>query len=122
MVDAGSEEAAGIAYVLSRLLVLGVGDDDCEIRAGVFDALTATSSLDVTVTRSRNIDCIVEALNDEAIDVRTGAMSLLARVAHHDSVHIMPLVRLTLSKLMRQIQNSRDAVMKQEGVQLLQVT
>ena len=47
-------------------------------------------------------------LNDEVLDVRAAAMSVLARAAHYDVLHVMPVVRLMTKRLMRQLQNTND--------------
>jgi FKBP12-rapamycin complex-associated protein len=47
-------------------------------------------------------------------------MAVFARIAHHDSLHIMPVVRLTLERLIKQVQHSKDQQLRQESVQLLQ--
>jgi len=63
---------------------------------------------------------LIEALNDEQLRIRAAAMAVLCRVAHFDTVHVMPLVRQNLSALMRQLQNSQDQVLRHESMQLLQ--
>lgn len=107
-----------VTNVVSRLLVLGVADDNPEIRCSVFDCLTP--SLDQIVANCDSINCVVEALSDEILIVRASAMSVLARVAHYDLVHIMPLVRRGLSNLMRQLQTSKDQELRQESMFVLQ--
>ena len=67
-VESTSESFMLIAKTIDRLLVIGVGDDDPALRACVFDSLVP--SLDLVVSRSRNISYIVEALNDEARLIR----------------------------------------------------
>lgn len=107
-----------LIQVMDRLLMLGVGDENEDIRVHVF--LSLPPSLDHIISNSENVHCLIEAMNDESFDVRSAAMSVLARVAHYDTVHVMPLVRLMLSKLMRQLHNSKDLLLRQESVQLLQ--
>ena len=107
-----------LIQVMDRLLMLGVGDENEDIRVHVF--LSLPPPLDHVISNSENVHCLIEAMNDESFDVRSAAMSVLARVAHYDTVHVMPLVRLMLSKLMRQLHNSKDISLRQESVQLLQ--
>ena len=76
--------------------------------------------LDQIVANCDSINCVVEALSDEILIVRASAMSVLARVAHYDLVHIMPLVRRGLSNLMRQLQTSKDQELRQESMFVLQ--
>jgi serine/threonine-protein kinase mTOR len=107
-----------LIQVIDRLLMLGVGDENEDIRMNVF--LNLPPSLDHVISSSENAHCLIEAMNDESFDVRSAAMSVLARVAHYDTVHVMPLARLMLSKLMRQLHNSKDQLLRLESVQLLQ--
>jgi serine/threonine-protein kinase mTOR len=116
--DSAGDGGKYLIQVMDRLLMLGVGDECEEIRVHVF--LSLPPSLDHIVSNSENVHCLIEAMNDESFDVRSAAMSVLARVAHYDTVHVMPLVRLMLSKLMRQLLNSKDHLLRQESVQLLQ--
>jgi FKBP12-rapamycin complex-associated protein len=117
-VEASTDGDKYLIQVMDRLLMLGVGDESEEIRAHVFQSLP--SSLDHVISTAQNVHCLIEAMNDESFSVRAAAMSVLSRVAHYDAVHIMPLVRLVLSKLMRQLHNSKDHLLRQENVQLLQ--
>ena len=57
--------------------MLGVGDESVDIRVHVFSAVTPT--LDHVIIQCANIHCVIEALNDEAVEVRAAAMSVLAR-------------------------------------------
>ena len=118
-IDQNAEEYAFCFEILNRILMLAVGDDSTDIRARVFSAFTP--SLDHLVVQSSNVHCLIEALNDESIEVRASAMSVLARAAHYDALHIMPVVRLTMKRLMRLLQNTTDPMLRMESVQLLQV-
>ena len=118
-IDQDAEEYAYCFEILDRLLMLAVGDDSVDIRIRVFSAFTP--SLDHVVVQSSNMHCLIEGLNDEAIEVRASAMSVLARAAHYDTLHIMPVVRLMMKRLMRLLQNTSDTLLRMESVQLLQV-
>ena len=118
-VDQSAEEYTYCFEILDRLLMLAVGDDSVDIRVRVFSAFTP--ALDHVVVQSSNVHCLIEALNDESIEVRASAMSVLARVAHYDALHIMPVVRLMTKRLMRLLQNTTDPMLRMESVQLLQV-
>ena len=96
------------------------GDEDVGVRVCVFDSLKAVPSLDTILSKTKNTNLIVEALNDEIIHIKIAAMSILSRLCHHDSVHLMPFIRLALSKLMRLIKRSPDLQLRQESVELVQ--
>ena len=117
--DPNSDEFLWVYEVINRLLMLGVGDDLKEIRQSVFASFT--HSLDNAISQSENVHCLIEALSDEAIGVRAAAMTVLSRVAHYDSLHVMPMIRVTMERIMRQLQNSNDNDRsRHESVQLLQ--
>lgn len=107
-----------IIDVIDRLLLVGVGDDVAEIRAKVFNSLAP--SLDYLISQSDSIHCLIEGLSDEDIDVRSAAMVVLCRVAHYDTLRLMPLIRLNLKNLIRQIHNKDDESLRPQSVSLLQ--
>ena len=72
------------------------------------------------IVKSENLYCLIEGLNDENNRVRAATMSVLARVAHYDPLHIMPLIRLTIERLIKQIQYSKDSQLCVESIHLLQ--
>ena len=118
-IDQNAEEYSYCFQILDRLLMLAVGDDSVDIRVRIFSSFAP--SLDHVVVQSANVHCLIEGLNDESIEVRASAMSVLARAAHYDALHIMPAVRLTMKRLMRSLQNTTDPMLRMESVQLLQV-
>jgi hypothetical protein len=118
-IDQNADEYSYCFQILDRLLMLAVGDDSVDIRIRIFSAFTP--SLDHVVVQSANLHCLIEGLNDEAIEVRACAMSVLARAAHYDALHIMPVVRLMMKRLMRLLQNTSDPLLRKDSVQLLQV-
>lgn len=117
-IDPNGVEFQYVLQILDRLMIMGVGDDVQEIRARVFNSIS--SSLDYVVPYTENMHCLVEALNDESLDVRIAAMKVISRVAHHDTLHIMPVMRLTMKRLILTLTNSKDPDVKRESVQLLQ--
>jgi len=57
-----------IFYILERLLMVGVADDDEDIRLTVFNSIT--KALDPFVAKAENLSCVLDAINDESIKVR----------------------------------------------------
>jgi FKBP12-rapamycin complex-associated protein len=113
-----SENYYYMCQIIDRLLIFGIGDDSDMIRCNVF--LNFTPSLDYIISQSENIHCIIESLDDENLEVRKAGMSLLARVAHYDTLHIMPVIMLSLKTLLRQLESSNDVKLKHSSVQVLQ--
>lgn len=117
-IDTASKEYHQILHVVDHLLMMGVGDDSQEIRNVIMSSLTP--SLDHAISQSQNIHCLIESIDDESMDVRTSGMSVLSRVAHYDTLHLMPVLTLSLKQLLRQLQSSADMKLRHESVQLLQ--
>lgn len=113
-----SEDYYYMCQIIDRLLIFGIGDDSDVIRCNVF--LNFTPSLDHIISQSDNVHCIIESLDDENLNVRKAGMALLSRVAHYDTLHIMPVVMLNLKILLRQLQGSNDVKLKHGSVQVLQ--
>eukprot|EP01038_Epipyxis_sp_PR26KG_P011143 gene11143-14952_t len=118
-IDSNADEYKYFHEIIDRLLIMGVGDDSKDIRKKIF--ISITPALDHLVCLSENVHCVAEAVNDEDLSVRSASMTVLSRVAHYDPLHIMPIVRLTMKRLILSLQSkSSDNVTKKESVQLLQ--
>lgn len=116
--DPVSENYQYLYQILDRLLIMGVGDELQSIRTLIFKSLAP--SLDHVVSLTENVHCVIEALNDESLEVRMAAMTVISRLAHYDALRIMPVVRLTLKRLIYLLLNNSDRVIKRDSVQLLQ--
>ena len=140
MVEPFSEEFSLISKTTERLLMMGIGkfidflssflhlghfnlcysgDEDFEVRVSVFNSLKNVTSLDSILSKTRSTQFIVEALNDEIIDIKIAAISVLSRLCHYHSMHIMPFIRLVLGKLLRLVKISTDVQLRQESVELI---
>ena len=116
--DPFSDSYSYVFQILDRLLIMGVGDDSLQIRVQIFNSLTP--SLDHVVSLTENVHCVIEALNDESLEVRMAAMTVISRLAHYDTLHVMPVVCLNLKRLIYLLLNTTDKVIKRDSVQLLQ--
>ena len=116
--DPFSDSYSYVFQILDRLLIMGVGDDYLQIRIQIFNSLTP--SLDHVVSLTENVHCVIEALNDESLEVRMAAMTVISRLAHYDTLHVMPVVVLNLKRLIYLLLNTTDKVIKRDSVQLLQ--
>jgi hypothetical protein len=76
--------------------------------------------LDNIVSQSQNLRVLVEALNDESVSVCAAAMAVLSRISHYDTLHIMPILRLTMKRLIKQLQFQKTKKSLDESVQLVQ--
>jgi FKBP12-rapamycin complex-associated protein len=117
-VDPSKSEFFLLHQTIERLLVMGVGDDAEEIRTLVFSSITP--ALDEAIARTGYAHCLIEALNDESLSVRASAMTVLARVARFDTLHIMPVIGLEIKRLLFNLNLSMEYTVKQESVRILQ--
>lgn len=117
-IDPLSAEYPVLFQVVDRLLMVGVGDDLVDIRLQVFKSLAP--SLDRLISQSENVHCLIEALNDESVEVRVAAMRVFARVAQHNTLFFMPMIRVLIERFVRQLLNTSDHVSRSEAAQLLQ--
>lgn len=118
IVETQSHDFSMICQILDRLLIMGVGDENEDIRVMVFDSFSP--SMDLALSLTDNVHCLIEALNDEVLQVRAAAMTVLSRIAHFDTLHVMPFVRLTLQRLIYTLNTTTDPRLKQESVHILQ--
>ena len=118
LVNPISEHFDSLQHILDRLLLLGVGDDCRENRELVFKSLDP--SLDHVISLTDSVHCLIEALSDECLEVRAAALTVIARVAHFDALHVMPVVQLTMKRLLLTLSNSATDLIKRESVVLLQ--
>jgi phosphatidylinositol kinase/protein kinase (PI-3 family) len=116
--DPISENYKCLYHIIDRLLIMGVGDDCKPLRIQIFNSLSP--SLDHVVSLADNVHCVIEALNDESLEVRMAAMTVISRLAHYDALRIMPIVRLTMKRLIYLLLNTTDRETKRDSVQLLQ--
>lgn len=116
--EANSPSLQCLMQVLDRLLLMAVGDEVVDIRIEILSLLT--QSLDHLISLSSSVHCLIEALGDESLEVRSLSLTLLARVAHFDALHVMPVVQLTMKRLILTMLNTNDVIEKKESVLLLQ--
>ena len=77
--DLEADVVSLLPRIIDALLMAGIGDDSTDIRRGIFSLLTP--NLDVYLARSNYIHCLIDALNDESVQVRISAISVLARTS-----------------------------------------
>jgi hypothetical protein len=116
-VDSRSSDFSLVQKVLERLLLMTVGDDSNYIRWRILSSFPPR--LDAVLAVSQHVGCLTEALNDESLDIRVASMSVLSRVAHFDLLRIMPVIRLSVTNLVKQLHYSRF-LLRKESIQLLE--
>ncbi|GMH78184.1 hypothetical protein TL16_g07704 [Triparma laevis f. inornata] len=106
-----------VLEVLERLLMVGVADDIEEIRLAVFQSISPR--LDPYVAKSENLNCLLDAINDESVQVCSSAMGVIARLAYHSPSVIMPQLRKILVQLLRQLEHNDDTRLLENSIVLL---
>jgi FKBP12-rapamycin complex-associated protein len=106
-----------VLEVMERLLMVGVADDIEEIRLAVFQ--TISPRLDPYVAKSENLNCLLDAINDESVHVCSSAMGVIARLAYHSPTVIMPQLRKILVQLLRQLEHNDDTRLLENSIVLL---
>ncbi|OQR87010.1 Phosphatidylinositol kinase (PIK-L2) [Achlya hypogyna] len=115
--EARSDVAGPVSTVLQKLLTVGIADTEADIRSKVLASLDAR--FDALLGQPENLRCLFIALNDEVVDIRQTAMTILGRLTHRNPSAVMPSLRQTLVQLLAEIEFSGDARVKDEGALLL---
>jgi hypothetical protein len=62
-IDVNNSNFCLVHQLLDRLLIMGVGDENTNIRGMIFTSITP--SMDRALSLADNVHCLIEALNDE---------------------------------------------------------
>ena len=106
-----------VGEVISKLLTVGVGDPDPDIRRTVLQALD--TSFDRHLAHPENIRAIVLATNERDYEVRQAAMIILGRLTAVNPAYVFPPLRKLLLNLMRGVRISEDSNHEEEGAKLI---
>ncbi|KDO21536.1 hypothetical protein SPRG_13345 [Saprolegnia parasitica CBS 223.65] len=112
-----SDVAGPVSTVLQKLLTVGIADTEADIRSKVLASLDPR--FDALLGQPENLRCLFIALNDEVVDIRQTAMTILGRLTHRNPSAVMPSLRQTLVQLLAEIEFSGDARVRDEGALLL---
>ena len=106
-----------VGEVISKLLSVGVGDTDPEIRRTVLCSLDA--KFDKHLSHPENVRAIVFAINESDYEVRQAAMIILGRLTAVNPAYVFPPLRKLLLNLMQGVRNSDDPIHEEEGARLI---
>ena len=106
-----------VKEVISRLLAVGVGDSDPEIRRTVLMSLD--TKFDKHLADPPNIRAIVLAINETNYEVRQAAMIILGRLAGVNPAYVLPPLRKLLLNLLNGVRDSEDPTHEEEGAKLI---
>src|SRR5204862_5349140 len=87
-----------VGEVIDKLLTVGVGDPDPEIRRIVL--LSLDRKFDRHLAKPENVRCLFLAVNDEAFAVREAAISIIGRLSSVNPAYVFPPLRKLLVNLL----------------------
>ncbi|KAL4938041.1 hypothetical protein BDV06DRAFT_201821 [Aspergillus oleicola] len=106
-----------VSEVIDKLLTVGVGDPDPEIRRTVLWSLDR--KFDRHLARPENIRCLFLAVNDEVFSVREAAICIIGRVSSVNPAYVFPPLRKLLVNLLTGLGFATTARQKEESAQLI---
>lgn len=106
-----------VGDIIEKLLTVGVGDIDPEIRWEVLMALDAR--FDRHLGKADNIRTLFLALNDEVFAIREAAMSIIGRLTSVNPAYVFPSLRKVLLQLLTEINYSNSPRSKEESAKLI---
>ncbi|CAK5017836.1 unnamed protein product, partial [Aphanomyces euteiches] len=113
----GGDFVFAVSAVLEKLLSVGIADTEAEIRSKVLASLD--SRFDSLLGQPGNLRGLFIALNDEVLEIRESAMTILGRLSHKNPSLVMPSLRQTLVQLLAELEYTNDVRVKEEGALLL---
>ncbi len=108
-----------VSDVIDKLLTVGVGDPDQEIRQTVLVSLD--SKFDRHLARPENIRCLFLAVNDELFAVREAAITIIGRLSAVNPAYVFPPLRKLLVNLLTGLGYSNTARHKEESAHLIRL-
>jgi FKBP12-rapamycin complex-associated protein len=106
-----------VSEVIDKLLTVGVGDPEPEIRRTVLDALD--QKFDRHLARPENVRCLFLAVNDEVFAVRQSAIIIIGRLTAVNPAYVFPPLRKLLVNLLTGLEYSNTARQKEENARLI---
>ncbi|KAJ5637081.1 hypothetical protein N7490_006960 [Penicillium lividum] len=106
-----------VSEVIDKLLTVGVGDSDPEIRRTVLWSLDA--KFDRHLARPENIRCLFLAVNDEVFEVKEAAICIIGRLSSVNPAYVFPPLRKLLVNLLTGLGFANTPRQKEETAQLI---
>ncbi|KAJ5176104.1 Serine/threonine-protein kinase tor2 [Penicillium canariense] len=106
-----------VSEVIDKLLTVGIGDPDPEIRRTVLWSLDR--KFDRHLARPENIRCLFLAVNDEVFEVKEAAICIIGRLSSVNPAYVFPPLRKLLVNLLTGLGFANTARQKEETAQLI---
>ncbi|KAJ5094952.1 Serine/threonine-protein kinase tor2 [Penicillium argentinense] len=106
-----------VSEVIDKLLTVGIGDPDPEIRRTVLWSLDR--KFDRHLGRPENIRSLFLAVNDEVFEVKEAAICIIGRLSNVNPAYVFPPLRKLLVNLLTGLGFANTAQQKEETAQLI---
>ncbi|KAF3491110.1 phosphatidylinositol 3-kinase tor2 [Arthroderma uncinatum] len=106
-----------VSEVIDKLLSVGVGDPDPDIRRNVLFSLD--KKFDRHLAKPENVRCLFLAVNDEMFPVREAAISIIGRLSSVNPAYVFPPLRKLLVNLLTGLSFATTSRQKEESAQLI---
>lgn len=106
-----------VSQVIDKLLSVGVGDPEPEIRCTVLQSLDW--KFDQHLAKPENVRCLFLAVNDEVFAVRQAAISIIGRLSSVNPAYVFPPLRKLLVNLLTGLGFATTPRQKEESAQLI---
>lgn len=106
-----------VSEVIDKLLLVGVGDPDPDIRRNVLFSLD--KKFDRHLAKPENVRCLFLAVNDEMFPVREAAISIIGRLSSVNPAYVFPPLRKLLVNLLTGLSFATNSRQKEESAQLI---
>ena len=103
--------------VLERVLVVGVADEDAQVRYAVLCALSPR--FDLLLAQTGKWELVLTALGDETVETREAAIGVLGRMSQRDPARVLPALRTQLLDLLTEIKHASSYGRKEDAASLL---
>ncbi|KAE8131038.1 armadillo-type protein [Aspergillus pseudotamarii] len=103
--------------VIDKLLTVGIGDPDLEIRRTVLWSLNP--KFNRYLARPENIRCLFLAVNDKVFEVKEAAICIIGRLSTANPAYVFPPLRKLLVNLLTGLGFANTARQKEEAAQLI---
>lgn len=106
-----------VAHVLSKLLVVGITDTDCDVRYWVLASLDET--FDSYLAQIENLSSLFIAMNDEVLEIRELAICTIGRLSTVNPAYVIPSLRKTLIQFLTELEHSGMSRNKEQSARML---
>ncbi|XP_055375785.1 serine/threonine-protein kinase Tor [Condylostylus longicornis] len=106
-----------VSHVLTKLLIVGITDVDCNVRLKVLRSLDET--FDSQLAQPESLSALLVTLNDEVFEIREHAIVTIGRLSIMNAAYVMPSLRKTLIQLLTELEYSGMSRNKEQSAKML---